>query len=80
MNTFVESLKETNKIETNYMSGPFKLTLLGLSGEQRVYKKQINVISSNIQRPDFLAYAVKFNSKTILLVGFAYMFFFWFSF
>ena len=48
MNTFVESLKETNKIETSYMSGPFKFMLLGLSGEQTVYKKQVNVISSNI--------------------------------
>ena len=38
-NTFVESLKETNKIETSYMSGPFKFTLLRLSGEQMVYKK-----------------------------------------
>ena len=48
MNTFVESLKETNKIETSYMSNPFKFALLGLSGEQMVYKKQVNVISSNI--------------------------------
>ena len=47
-NTFVESLKETNKIETSYMSIPFKFTLLGLLGEQTVYKKQVNVISSNI--------------------------------
>ena len=39
MNTFVESLKETNKIETSYMSGPFKFMLLGPSGEQAVYKK-----------------------------------------
>jgi hypothetical protein len=39
MNTFVECLKETNKIETSYMSGPFKFTLLGLLGEQMVYKK-----------------------------------------
>jgi hypothetical protein len=38
-NTFVESLKETNKIETSYMSGPFKIMLLGLLGEQTVYKK-----------------------------------------
>ena len=38
-NTFVKSLKETNKIETSYMSGPFKFTLLRLSGEQTVYKK-----------------------------------------
>jgi hypothetical protein len=30
------------------MSGPFKFTLLGLSGEQTVYKKQVNVISLNI--------------------------------
>ena len=37
--TYVESLKETNKIETSYMSSPFKFTLLGLSGEQTVYKK-----------------------------------------
>jgi len=39
MNTFIESLKKTNKIETSYISGPFKFTLLGLSGEQTVYKK-----------------------------------------
>jgi len=39
MNTFIESLKETNKIETSYMSGPFKFTLLRLLGEQMVYKK-----------------------------------------
>ena len=32
----------------SYMSGPFKFTLLGLSGEHTVYKKQLNVISSNI--------------------------------
>ena len=32
----------------SYMSGPFKFTLLTLSGEQTVYKKQVNVISSNI--------------------------------
>ena len=38
-NAFVESLKETNKIKTSYMSGPFKFTLLGLSDEQTVYKK-----------------------------------------
>jgi hypothetical protein len=30
------------------MSGPFKFTLLKLSGEHTVYKKQVNVISSNI--------------------------------
>ena len=48
MNTFVESLKETNKIETSYISDPFKFTLLGLLGKQTVYKKQVNVISSNI--------------------------------
>ena len=30
------------------MFGPFKFTLLGLSGEQTLYKKQVNVISSNI--------------------------------
>jgi hypothetical protein len=30
------------------MSGPFKFMLLGLSGEQTVYKKQVNVISLNI--------------------------------
>ena len=39
MNTFVESLKETNKIETIYMSVLFKFTLLRLLGEQMVYKK-----------------------------------------
>jgi hypothetical protein len=39
MNAFIESLKETNKIETSYMSSPFKFMLLGLSGEQAVYKK-----------------------------------------
>ena len=32
----------------SYMSSPFKFTLLGLSGEHTVYKKQVNVISSNI--------------------------------
>ena len=32
----------------SYMSGPFKFMLLGLSGEHMVYKKQVNVISSNI--------------------------------
>jgi len=32
----------------SYMSGLFKFTLLGLSGEHTVYKKQVNVISSNI--------------------------------
>ena len=32
----------------SYMSGPFKFTLLGLSGEHMVYKKQVNFISSNI--------------------------------
>ena len=48
MNTFVESLKETNKIETSYMFGLFKFMLLGLLGEKMVYKKQVNVISSNI--------------------------------
>ena len=32
----------------SYMSVPFKITLLGLSGEHIVYKKQVNVISSNI--------------------------------
>ena len=32
----------------SYMSGPFKFTLLGLSGKHTVYKKQVNVISSNI--------------------------------
>ena len=31
-----------------YMFGPFKFMLLGLSGEHTVYKKQVNVISSNI--------------------------------
>ena len=30
------------------MSGPFKFTVLGLSGEHTVYKKQVNVISSKI--------------------------------
>ena len=30
------------------MFGPFKFILLGLSGEHTVYKKQVNVISSNI--------------------------------
>ena len=30
------------------MSGTFKFTLLGLSSEHTVYKKQVNVISSNI--------------------------------
>ena len=30
------------------MFGPFKFTLLGLSGEHTVYKKQVNAISSNI--------------------------------
>ena len=38
-NTFVESLKETNKIETSYMSSPFKFMLLELSGEHTIYKK-----------------------------------------
>jgi hypothetical protein len=47
-NTFIESLKETNKIETSYISDPFKFTLLGLSSEQTVYKKQVNIISLNI--------------------------------
>jgi hypothetical protein len=32
----------------SYMFGPFKFTLLRLSGEHTVYKKQVNVISSNI--------------------------------
>ena len=32
----------------SYMSGLFKFTLLGLSGEHTVYKKQVNIISSNI--------------------------------
>ena len=32
----------------SYMFGPFKFTWLGLSGEHTVYKKQVNVISSNI--------------------------------
>ena len=32
------------------MSGPFKLTLLELLGELTVYKKHVNVISSNILR------------------------------
>ena len=32
----------------SYMFGPFKFTLLGLSGEHIVYKKQVNAISSNI--------------------------------
>ena len=32
----------------SYMSSPFKFTLLELSGEHTVYKKQVNVISSNI--------------------------------
>ena len=32
----------------SYMSGPFKFMLLELSGEHIVYKKQVNVISSNI--------------------------------
>ena len=32
----------------SYMSGLFKFTLLGLSGEHTVYKKQVNVILSNI--------------------------------
>ena len=30
------------------MSGTFKFTLLGLSGEHTIYKKQINVILLNI--------------------------------
>ena len=30
------------------MSGPFKFMVLGLLGEQTVYKKQVNVISLNI--------------------------------
>ena len=30
------------------MSGPFKFTLLGLSGEHTIYKKQVNIILSNI--------------------------------
>ena len=32
----------------SYMFDPFNFTLLGLSGEHTVYKKQVNVISSNI--------------------------------
>ena len=32
----------------SYMSDTFKFMLLGLSGEHTVYKKQVNVISSNI--------------------------------
>ena len=32
----------------SYMSGPFKFTLLRLLGEHTIYKKQVNVISSNI--------------------------------
>ena len=32
----------------SYMFVPFKFTLLELSGEHMVYKKQVNVISSNI--------------------------------
>ena len=32
----------------SYMSSPFKFMLLGLLGEHTVYKKQVNVISSNI--------------------------------
>jgi hypothetical protein len=32
----------------SYMSGLFKFTLLGLLGEHTVYKKQVNIISSNI--------------------------------
>ena len=32
----------------SYMSGPFKFMLLKLSGEHTVYKKQVNIISSNI--------------------------------
>ena len=31
-----------------YMSSPFKFTLLRLLGKHMVYKKQVNVISSNI--------------------------------
>ena len=30
------------------MFGPFKFTLLGLSGEYTIYKKQANIILSNI--------------------------------
>jgi hypothetical protein len=36
MNTFVEYLKKTKKIETSYMFDPFKFMLLELSGEQTV--------------------------------------------
>ena len=32
----------------SYMSGLFKFMLLELSGKHTVYKKQVNVISSNI--------------------------------
>ena len=32
----------------SYMFGPFKFTLLRLSGEHTVYKKQVNIISSNM--------------------------------
>jgi len=32
----------------SYMSGPFKFMLLRLSGEHTVYKRQVNVILSNI--------------------------------
>ena len=32
----------------SYMFGTFKFMLLGLLGEHTVYKKQVNVISSNI--------------------------------
>ena len=32
----------------SYMSSPFKFMMLGLSGEHMVYKKQVNVILSNI--------------------------------
>ena len=31
-----------------YMSSPFKFMLLGLSNEHMVYKKHVNIISSNI--------------------------------
>ena len=32
----------------SYMSDPFKFTLLGLSGKHTIYKKQVNIILSNI--------------------------------
>ena len=32
----------------SYMSGPFKFTLLELSGKHTVYKKHVNIISFNI--------------------------------